>query len=332
MALRIFKHMRAGLEATPGTGVAMTRGIPFTDGTHNSEVETIHPEELRNSYEVHYQADAGAETHSFDIGGPVGYNYLVWWLNVHMKAVASGSGGGADKTWTFTPTLTSDDIKTATVQFGYSDSISATKPAYSLDWVKGTELTLTWEKAPGTTGVTFQSHLISPEAAAEISAFSGTGTFTTEAGGLVKANNTQTFIDTSTIGTTADNYILSASWTLTNEHVLLYTLNNLTSAQELLRPNPMLWTATFRRRYINDTEYNAYVAKTVRKVRVRSLGPVLGASNYKVDLDLYGVWSGYTRTEVDGVGVEELTMVQKYDTTATTSVSLVVVNDQASIT
>lgn len=332
MAQRVFKHMRAGLEATPGQNIAPTRGIPFTEGTHNSEVPTIHPEEFRNSYEVHYSADAGPETHSLDISGPVGYNYLVWWANVHMKAVGSGTGGAADKTWTFTPTLSSDDIKTATIQFGYSDGIAAAKPAYELGWCKGTELTLAWDKSPSSTGVTFSSHLMSPEAAAEISAFSGTGTYTTEAGGLVKANNTQVYIDTSTIGTTADNYILSAEWTLTNDHVLLYTLNNSTSAQELLRPNPMLWTATLRRRYINDTEYNAFVAKTTRKIRIRSLGIALGASNYKVDLDLYGVWDTYRRSEVDSVGIEELGMVQKYDTGASTSVSLVVVNDQASIT
>ncbi|MCI0581848.1 MAG: hypothetical protein L0227_02965, partial [Chloroflexi bacterium] len=61
-------------------------------------------------------------------------------------------------------------------------------------------------------------------------------------------------------------------------------------------------------------------------------GPALGGSNYKIDLDLYGAYTGRTWSEVDGLGIETFTLSPVYDTTATTDMSLVVVNATASIT
>jgi hypothetical protein len=333
VALRVFKTMRAGLESTRGTNLSPTRGIPFTNGAHDQDIELIYPEEMRNSYHANYAGDAGTETNSFEFDGPVGYNNLVWWLNLHVKAVASGTGAGADKTWTFLPTATLDDLKTATIQFGYTDGIGATRPAWEVGYCIGDELTLAWDKTPGSPGVTFRSRIISPEAATQVSAFTGVGTYTTETDGLAKAKNTAVTIDTTTIGTTTDNDILSVEWTLNDGSVNLYTLNNSANAQDTLRPNPWAWTARIRRYYRNDTEVDAYVAKTLRKVRVRTLGSVLGSSNFKIDLELYGKYQGPRRiVEVDGLGIEEYTLVPIFDATATTSFQLIVVNDQGTIT
>lgn len=333
MALRVFKTMRAGLESTRGTNLAPTRGIPFSEGSHEQDIELIYPEELRNSYHVNYAGDPGTETNSLEINGPVGYNGLIWWANLHLKALASGTGAGADKTWTFLPSATTDDLKTATVQFGYGDNIGATRPAWELGYCIGDELTLRWDKSPGTPGVTFNSKLVTPESAIQISAFTGSGTYTTETDGLAKAKQTAVSIDTATIGTTPDNDILSVEWTLNDGSVNLYTLNNTANAQDTLRPNPWAWTAKIRRYYRNDTEIDSYVAKTLRKVRVATIGSVIGSGNFKVQLDLYGKYQGPRRiVEVDGLGIEEYTLVPIYDTTATTSFQLVVVNDQATIT
>ena len=332
MAVKIFKHMRAGLESVRGTNVAPTRGIPFTEGTHNQVVDTIYPEEFRNSYFGHYSADAGTETNSFEVSGNVAFNAILWFFNVHIMALASGTGGGADKTWTFLPASASDTVKTATVQFGYTDNIGATRPAWELGACMGDELTLNWDKSPGSSGVTFSSRLLSPEAALQISAFTGAGTYTAEAGGLVKANNTAVTIDTTTLGSTADNNVLSVEWTLQTGPTNLYTLNNTTSAQLTLRPNPWMWTARIRRYFADDTENDAYVAKTLRKIRVRTLGPSLGGSTYKLDLELYGVYTDRSWSEVDGMGIEEYTLTPKYDSGATTDFQVVVVTDATSIT
>lgn len=334
MALKVMKHMRAGLEAARGTGVAMTRGIPFSTGFHDQTIELIYPEQLRQSYHVNYEGVAGTETNSFEFEGPVGYNNLPWWLNLHVKAVASGTGAGANKTWAFTPASASDDLKTATIQYGYADNIGASVPAWSCAYVIGDELTLSWDKSPGNPGVTFRSRLVSPLGATQISAFSGTGTYTAETDGLAKANGTKVYMDASTIGTTADDDILSVEWTLQDRTVNLYTLNGTSAAEDTFRPEGWAWQARIRRYFRNDTEIDAYVAKTLRKVRVRTTGSSLGTGNYQITLDLYGKYNGDSRriAEVDGLGIEEYTLVPIYDATATTSFSVEVVNDQSAIT
>lgn len=331
MALRIMSHARAGLETTRGTAAAPTRGIPFTEGTHTQAFDHIAPEELRQSLFGHYTADVGTESNSFEFSGVAGYWALVFWGNLHMKAVASGSGAGADKTWNFLPAST-DDLKTATIEYGFADNIGATRPAWSVAGCIGNTFSLNVDKAPGQSGVTFRSTLLSFKPATQISAFTGVGTYTAENGGLVKASATQVFIDSATIGTTADNDVLSVSWELQSGPQVLYTLNNTTAGVEILRPSPWTWTARIRRYYRNNTELNARIAGTVRKVRVRTLGPVLGGSNYRLDLDLYGKYSDRALSIADNIGVEEFTLSPVYDAAAATHFAMTLVNDQAAIT
>ena len=329
MAVGTLLSARAALEATRGTGVTPTRLLYFTEGSHEQKVATIRPIERRASFVEAFRSYAGIERDILRFSGDFTYTDAIWWLNVFLKAVAAGTGAGADKTWTFLPTHTSDDIKSATVQFGYTDNIGATRPAWELQGCLGEELTLRWVK--GET-VTFDGVLYSAEGATQISAFTGalSDRTTVSATGVT----TQSFIDPTTIGTTADTDVLDATFTLGNQWKYLDTLNNTAFAAELLRTMPKTWRYEFTRYYRNDTELDAMIAKTVRKVRVRSLGPVLVGSNYKIDLDLYGVYDGgaYEKSEVDGIGVEKFVLVPQYDTTALTDLQAVVVNDIAAIT
>lgn len=329
-SLKIFKTLRAGLEATRGTGVAMTRGIEFTTAQHDQAIDTIYPEELRNSYEAHYTAAPGAEVNSIDVEAPVDFDAMAWWLNLHIKAVPTGTGGAADKTYTFLPTLTSDDQKSASVQMGYSDAISATQPAAALTYVVGDVLTLSWDKSPGSPGVMLKSHLVSPKASTQISAFTGTGTYTTSE--LAKAAATVITIDPTTIGTTADNDVISAEWTYTSGFQNLYTLNNTYAAQDTFRPNPLAWELKLTRYIRNDNEWDRYVDKAKRKIRIKSTGSVLGGTFYSLALDCYATLAERTTSESDGLGFEELTYRPLYDTGGAGTTSVTLVCSLASIT
>ena len=330
MPVHVFKTLRAGLETTRGTGVAMTRGIEFTTAQHTQVIDTIYPEELRNSYEAHYAATAGAETNTIECEAPVDFDAMAWWLNLHIKAVASGTGAGADKTYTFLPTLTSDDQKSASVQVGYSDNIGATSPAAALTYVVGDVLNLNWNKSPGSPGVNLKSTLVSPKAATQLSAFSGTGTYTTSE--LAKAQATVVSIDPTTIGTTVDNDVVTADWTYTSGFVNLYTLNNTTAAQDTFRPNPLSWELKLTRYIRNDNEWDRYVDKAKRKIRVKTTGSALGGSNYSIQLDCYGTLAERTTSETDGLGMEELTYRPLYDTTLGGTTQVVLVCSLATIT
>jgi hypothetical protein len=327
MALRTLLSARAGLETTRGTGVAPTRLLYFANGRHDQGVGTIMPTELRNSYFPTFRAYAGLERNGFTFDGDMTFDDLIWWANLHIKAVASGSGAGADKTWTFTPAASTDDLKSATLEWGYADSIGAARPAFSVPYVLGDELTLNWRKAET---VTFLSTLRSAKAATQVSAFTSSlsDRVTTSALGTA----TQVYIDSATIGSTADSNIIDPSWTLRNGLVHFDPLNNSGVAQDLLRPNPRSWELGFSRYFANDTERDVYITKTERKVRIKTVGPSLGAGTYLIQLDLYGVLDTVGWSEVDGLGFEQYVLRPIYDSGAASDFSLQIVNATASIT
>lgn len=332
MSLHIFKSARAVLEASRGAGGTPTRLLYFDDGTLAQDVKTIRPQQLRSSYFGYYSASAGTETNTLNMSGVLSYQDLVWLANTHIKAVPSGVGAGADKLYTFLPTSGSDDIKSALIQFGYADGIGAGKPVASLAYCLGDELTLKWDKT-GDGLVTFDSKMVTPSALTQIAAY--TGSLSNRNVTLASADATTVKVDTTTIGTTADNYWIDASWTLTNGFKNLYTLNGTTAAQDTFRPNARAWKLEGTRYYAGttaDAEWDAYIAKTVRKFRIATTGAPLGSTNYGFVLDVYGVYTAMSWAEVDGLGVQKFTLEPVYDTTATTDFLLTVTSDEASIT
>lgn len=327
--LSVFTSARAALEAARGTDLTPTRIIYGEEFTHSQSVATIRPTEHRASYNPVYSAAAGPESNTLRIAGRMTYDDLIWYGNLFVKAVSSGTGAGADKTWTFLPTANADDVKTATVQLGDAVSIGATTPGVKLNYVFGQTLNLHWEKNDDG-AMTFAADFLAAKAATQITAF--TGALADRTTIPVSCNNTVVYIDSSTIGSTADNNVIAVDWTLDLAPVPLYTLDGTTAARDVYRPDFRRWTATITRQFANDTEWDKYVDKTVRKVRVRTTGAALGGSNYKVDLDLYGAYTNREWSEVDGIITEVLTLEQVYDTSATADFQLVVVNATASIT
>jgi hypothetical protein len=327
MALRIFTSARAALETTRGTPVTPTRILYFEELTHEQDVQTIRPTEL-GGYEAHKTATEGVETNTLTLAGRMSYTDLIWYGNTFIAPLASGTGAGADKTWSFVPSLTSDNIKTATIQAGYSDTI-ATAPGVSLPYCLGNTLNLHWEKS-GDGAVTFNANFFIGASATDITAF--TGSLSDRTVVPMSSTDTITYVDATTIGTTPDTNFVSADWTLNLGPVAFYALDGTNSANAIYRPNPRTWTCTLRRRYVSGSEKTIYKSKAERKIRIRTTGDALGSSNYRSTLDLYGVYTGRAETDVDGIITEDLTLENIYDTTATRSFSLEVVNEIPSIT
>jgi hypothetical protein len=310
MALETLLTARAALESARGTSLTPTRLVYFTDGSHSQDVATIRPSEKRASYIEAFRAYPGIERNGLQFSGPLTFEQAVWWANLHVKAVASGTGASADKTWTFNPTLTTAPLKSATIQFGYADSIGATRPVWEIPGCLGEELTITWPKDDT---VRFASSLMTHKGATQLSAFTGSLTDVVTIDAL--GTGTVVYIDTTTIGTTADPNILDAEFTLTNGYVYLDTLNGTANATSLLRPSPRSWRLNVTRYYADDTELDLFLTKAVRKVRIKTTGPLIPttAVNNTITLDLYGVWEVSDKAEVDGLGVAKMTLAPIYE-------------------
>lgn len=326
--MTVFTSARAALESTRGTDLTPTRLIYGESFVLGHAVATIRPEELRASYEGFFQATAGPEKSVVTITGRVSYDDLIWYGNLYWKAVASGTGAGADKTWTFVPTNTSDDLKTATLQLGDSAAI-ATSPGVKLNYGMGDTFNIHYEKNDDG-AASFSASILFAKPLTQITAF--TGALSDRTTVPVSCNNTVVKIDTATIGTTADSAVTSVDFTLNNNPVPFYGLDGTIAAQAVYRPKHRMWTAQITRQYNAATEFSAYVAKTIRKVRILTTGAALGGSAYSVTQDLYGVYTNRTYSTVDDIVTEVLTLEPVYDTGSSSSTSLTVVNATAAIT
>jgi hypothetical protein len=331
MALRVFTSARAALEVTRGTDLTPTRIIYGEEFTHEQDKQTIRPATLNNSYEGFRDASAGVETNTLAVSGRMSYDDLIWWGNLFVAPLASGTGAGTDKTWAFVPSLTSDNVKTATVQLGYADTI-ATAPGVRLNYCLGNTFNLHFEKNDDG-AVTFSGDFFIGAAATQITAF--TGSLADRTVISMSSNNTQVYLDPTTIGSTVDNNVISVDWTLNLGPVAFYALDGTTAANAVYRPNHRTWTATITRRYANDAEWDRYVDKAERKVRVLTTSSTIIAGSavpYSATLDLYGAYTGRTWAEVDGIITEELTLEPFYDVSAARSFGLTVVNATGTIT
>jgi hypothetical protein len=180
--------------------------------------------------------------------------------------------------------------------------------------------------------VAFTANLHSPKGLTQITSFGGTPVALATT--AIVPTQTQVFIDPTTIGTTEDDYVQRAVFSLNHTWTDLDTLNQTTAAQDTFRVGARDWTLTLTRYGINDNELDRYIDKSPRKIRIRSTGPALGASNYSHTLDLYGVLDsdGHKVGYTDGLAFETLKYVPIYDTTATTDHSLTVVTAETTIT
>ena len=207
----IFTSVRSAIETVRGTGVNPTRILEQTDFQHSPDVATIRPMERRGSYFAYYRTAAGREKHGFTMAGNLSYNQLAILANLYFKGNLTGTGGAADKTYPFVPASATDDLKTATFEFGYDTALSGTQPGFRLVYAVGDELTLTFDKGSAE-GVKYAAALHSPKAISQITAFTGTPS------SLVSTAMTPiqvaVTIDAATIGTTADNYVETAEFKL----------------------------------------------------------------------------------------------------------------------
>lgn len=326
--------MRAALETTRGTAVNPTRILEQTDFSHDPDIITVRPEERRGSYFAHYRAAGGRERHEVSMEGNLSYNQAAWLGNLFVKGVTAGTetavSSGAWR-YTFLPASAADDLKTATLEFGYDTALTAGRPGWRLPYTVGDELTITFDKG-NVDGVTFSADMHSPKAASTITAYGGTPT--SIASTAVVPTNVAVYVDAATIGTTLDNSVTTAEWTLTNGWTDLDTLNQTTAAQDTFRVSPWNWSLDITRGPVTGSSslYADYVSKALRKIRVRATGPTLGTANYQLTLDLYGTFTGYDNTSIDGLMGETLTFEPVYDATAATSFSYEVITAETTIT
>lgn len=321
--MTVFTSARAALESTRGTDLTPTRLIYGEQFALEHTVATIRPDEHRASYEPVFAASAGPERSAVTMSGRLTFEDIIWHANMFYEAKAAAtSGAPPSAVWSFVPSNTADTVKTHTLQLGDSVAL-ATSPAVKLNYGMGDELNIHYEKNDDG-GVTFSARYLYAKALTQITAF--TGSLTDRVTVPISSNNTLVKIDATTIGTTTDSAVTAVDFTLNLSPVPFYTLDGTLAASAVYRPDWRRWRCQITRQYSNATEFTAYVAKTVRKVRVLTTN-----STNILQQDMYGVWTAREYSEVDGIVTEVLTLEPVYDTATSTSTSLTITGTVATI-
>jgi hypothetical protein len=322
--MQVFTSGRAALEVTRGTDLTPTRLIYAESFELEHNVATIRPEELRGSYEGFFSAAAGPELSRVTMSGRVTFEDIIWHANHFYNPLAAASSGAPPSAvWLFIPSNTLDNVKTHTLQLGDIAAIG-TSPGVKLNYGFGDELNIHYEKNDDG-AATFSAKYLYAKPLVQLTAF--TGALSDRVTVPVSCNNTLVKIDTTTIGTTTDTAVTAVDFTLNLSPVPFYALDATTAAQAVYRPAHRTWKAEITRQYSNATEITAYVAKTVRKVRVLTT-----SGTNILQQDMYGVWTDRKYSEVDGIVTEVLTLEPVFDTATSTSTSMTVTGTVATIT
>jgi len=314
--VHVLASARAGLESTRGTEVDPTRIIYFRSGAHVQDVGTVIPSEAWGNFTPNRRAYPGLERNTFNIAGDFTYTDAHWWLNHAIDAEATGSLSDTSAyTWTFTPVHTSDALKSSSWEMSYVDFISTW--GISVPGVVVNKLKVTWTKAVGgeETGVSFEAELMSASAGTQITSFGGSLSDRT----IVNAIGTgwATYLDSSTMGSTADTRINQATWEVDNGFVYRDGANASGVAVEIVRAKKRMAKVTMQRYFSNKTELDAYIAKTTRLFRSKVTGSLAGAASalHTIQLDYVGVPVVHDKTvDVDGLVYANIELEPLYST------------------
>lgn len=261
-------------------------------------------------------------------GAPVAYESIGWWLTALAPSggVVPGTVDSSAYSRTFTPVETTTVNTYGTGFYTLNLEFSATDFASTKVWkmpaMRIINFTINFSKraSGGDTGLTFDAELqMTKGTATAATAFSTALADYTQT--LAIGNQLAAYVDTTTIGSTADTNVSAARFSLTNPvsfHDGMDGTQGHTSAHHSLQWTPML---TLTRKFSDLTELNAYVAKTTRKVRIFSTGGIVGATTAtnQFYLDFYGKPMDHRVVAADGMWYAEIDLEGIYDTTATTS-------------
>lgn len=112
------RKIQAALEVTRGTDLPATRKV-YATGHMEKNIDLIAPAEDRGTFVSNYRSVLGVVTSAIPLEGGVSFEDLPWWLQMALKGGVTGVLSATSVyTYTFVPSTTTDDLKSATFEWG----------------------------------------------------------------------------------------------------------------------------------------------------------------------------------------------------------------------
>lgn len=326
---QIFTYANVGKETVRGTPVAPTRKL-YVEGTGVLDVQpalSFHEAENRGVRTRIARATQQSEdvNLSMKFADGVGYDDLVVPFS-QLKGGVTGVGGAADKTWTFTPSMTAanapeaysidvgDDTQNFRCQYSMLRSFTIGAALGEL-----TTLSMDWfaQRAIKTAKAT-----PSDNSAIKIPGDLWTIKFAGTAAGLPGASISTNFLI---------DWQLEVMTGLRNRH---YLDGNLYFGQHVETDISAKLTMTVESTALAVSEfYDKWLAQTLDFIRLKATGPALGGSNYSAQIDLPVLFSSVKPigSETEGVNLYEVEANVAYDPGSVASIAPVIVNSLAAL-
>jgi hypothetical protein len=327
-----FEKLALALETVHGTAIAnpthylnmVGRIVPSTSRSRRSRSDGTLAEYPAS---VITRKGSTFETDDSDLD----VNTLPVLANMAIKAVTSPStpgGGTLSRLWTFAPTMTSDDLKSATIWWGDPGNQILRSTYNMID-----ELTISADASSedgammSVTGYgKFPTSVAAPTYPSQI------------APGLIIGQNMELWVDTSSaIGTTAiTGRVVSTEWTIPAGTTQKYLAGGTTADLSFSRHGRLKRHAEANIVFelADMAQYDLFAAGTVAKTRIRLNGMTAIETTLfpYVELDIYGPYDFDSWGDLEGSNrTIALTILSEYDATAGYDFALKVQNARATL-
>lgn len=330
MPSEALRHVRYAIETVRGTGVTATHILDIESAELEHNVPVVRSANLTGGVFPSPTIIPGVEMNRIKVKlGHWNWDVIQKFLASAFDGTITSAGAGADKTWATgaikPPALSTggaltEALKSFTFECGWANPAAAT-PAFKLAGCVVERIKLNFAPRGFVTG---EIDFITLGTVTDLTAFSGVLTPVAPTA-IPDFSGYAFYVDTATIGSTADTAIIGAEWEWNSFMVVDENRKRLAIGKQAD------WSLKLTRFWEASNAISAYRAKTLQKVRAKVTGPSLGASNYQLWVDAYGVIESRSLGSISGFVSEELNLTPKYDATAATDVSIGLVNAQAAL-
>lgn len=321
----ILRLSQAGIESTRGTGVAATRKV-YAQVTPSFERAIREFTDTSGSYAARRRLAYQRQRVSFAATELLTYEDWAWWLQLAVKGGVTGVGDShltvEAFTYTFTPTLASDDLKSITLEWNHVGN------AYESTQVMVNSFTVRIDP-DNEGGWMLDADLL----ARDLATTTHTAAISDRTTEVIKAPTTKLYIDDSSIGSTqATGKLISASVTGNNNiHFKAFAEDETAFAANKVGRGQRTYNAQIVLEFDSDTEFAKYraAAGTKRYVRLLTEGTTINDTPTvkSAQIDMNGYWESISWGNREGNIIATFGLSCFYDAVSGYDAKFTVVND-----
>lgn len=329
----ILLQAQAALEAVRGTDLAATRKV-YAQITPSYSRQLMEFMDASATFHGRRRVAYGREKVGATALDICTYEDLAWWFQMCLKGGVTGvtdAGSPPAYTYTFTPTITSDDLKSMTLEFNDAgnpyemhqlmvnsftlrmDSDNDSEPGWMIDIeLIGRD----WSTTTFTTAL--------PDRSTEVILARGTKLFIDDAGGTMGA-------------TQKTGSLIKCSITVNNNiHYKAFAEDVTYVAANKVGRQAQTLDAQFTFEFDSDAEFAKYRAATAaqRLIRLEQSGSVIHTGttvNKRFRFDMWGYWNSWARGDREGNLTADFGLKGFYDPVAAKTFTAEIVNALATL-